>query len=245
MTNLWDRFKEQRSKKLVRDSNGDFVYLILENLTHGLNCPYILDLKMGTQQHGPDESPAKIKSKIKKCETTTSKKLGLRLAGMQTYCESKRQYLLKDKYWGRSLDEAGLRKALKTFVTKGLEKEKQVEVLKQVIAQVAGLTKCVQKMTWRFYGCSLLIVFDGKPRKRRCSSVTSDSSSDVEICSALVKKRRARSQSFGSDDQFQVSVRLIDFSHCVRSEEGFDEGLVLGLENLRRMYCKILSQLEP
>lgn len=244
MTNLWDRFKERRSKKLVQDSNGDYVYLILENLTHGLNCPYILDLKMGTQQHGPDESAAKIKSKIKKCETTTSKKLGLRLAGMQTYCESKRQYLLRDKYWGRSLDETKLREALKVFVTEGMKKEEQVEVVKQIISQVNGLQKCVQKMSWRFYGCSLLIVYDGKPRKRRCSSVTSDSSSDVEICSALVKKRRARSQSFGSDDQRQVAVRLIDFSHCVRAEEGFDEGLVFGLENLKNMYCKILSEVE-
>lgn len=43
----------------------------------------ILDLKIGTRQHGEHEPPSKIASKTAKCLSTTSASLGLRLCGMQ------------------------------------------------------------------------------------------------------------------------------------------------------------------
>ena len=56
---------------------------MLENLTSRYKHPNILDLKMGTRQHGDDATEHKRLLQEKKCEITTSRKIGLRLCGMQ------------------------------------------------------------------------------------------------------------------------------------------------------------------
>jgi hypothetical protein len=58
-------------------------YILLENVTARFNYPCILDLKMGRRQYADIDSDKKRQSKIKKCESSTSSTLGVRLCGMQ------------------------------------------------------------------------------------------------------------------------------------------------------------------
>ena len=58
-------------------------FILLENLTFGMEQPSILDLKMGTRTHGEDDPPYKIKEKVEKAANSTTGKLGVRLHGMQ------------------------------------------------------------------------------------------------------------------------------------------------------------------
>lgn len=45
--------------------------------------PCVLDLKMGTQQHGDDATEEKKAGKIRKCQQSTASTIGVCLSGMQ------------------------------------------------------------------------------------------------------------------------------------------------------------------
>ena len=57
--------------------------MILENLTSKYHAPCVLDMKLGTRQHGDSATPDKIQKHVYTCSVTTSGTLGVRMAGMQ------------------------------------------------------------------------------------------------------------------------------------------------------------------
>ncbi|RHY08691.1 hypothetical protein DYB37_007701 [Aphanomyces astaci] len=86
------------NKEIVRDQASFLCeYLVLGDLTQGYMRPCVLDIKMGTRQHGADASPAKARSHSVKCAKTTSATLGFRLCGMQI------ERTTGIRFWGASL----------------------------------------------------------------------------------------------------------------------------------------------
>lgn len=173
-------FDEKVLKKSLSQENllkADYIsrpnekyLLLLENVAAKYQLPCILDLKMGTRQHDDDATEEKRHRQIAKCQASTSASLGVRLCGMQVYQVDHGGFLWYDKYYGRRMDEAGLKRALHQYFHNGFQLNE--DIIDDVIARLELLSSAVENSpSFRFYGTSLLIIHEGctNGTSNRCS----------------------------------------------------------------------------
>ncbi|CAO3615275.1 unnamed protein product [Mucor fragilis] len=85
-TNPWGQQVYERDRlKLQQLNEGNVVkqFILLEDLTDNIQCPCVLDLKMGNRHYGVFSNEVKMKSQTTKCINSTSHQLGVRICGMQ------------------------------------------------------------------------------------------------------------------------------------------------------------------
>ncbi|KAM6928476.1 inositol hexakisphosphate kinase 1 [Xenentodon cancila] len=162
--NPWSLRCHKQQLSRMRSESKDrklFKFLLLENVVHHFCYPCILDLKMGTRQHGDDASEEKAARQMKKCEQSTSATLGVRVCGMQVYQLSTGHYLCRNKYYGRGLSIEGFRQALYQYLHNG--KGLRRDLFEPILNKLRSLKAVLERQaSYRFYSSSLLIIYEGK-----------------------------------------------------------------------------------
>jgi inositol-hexakisphosphate kinase len=85
-----------------------------------------------------------------KCLASTSSKLGVRLCGLQKYSLHNKNFIKRDKYWGRQLSEQQFKQAIHDFFHNGVRLRSKV--IEKVLARLEKLhTVIEQQSSYRFY----------------------------------------------------------------------------------------------
>ncbi|XP_030384266.1 inositol polyphosphate multikinase [Scaptodrosophila lebanonensis] len=223
-------------------------FVKLDDLTHGMLLPCIMDIKIGKRTWDPMSSPHKRaleEQKYVECKQN----LGLCLPGFQVYLPSsettespKKHPELKryGKDYGKSLNVAGFKQTMALFFNASTSNSKTIDngvdiVLHEVLRQLENIHGWFRRQTLlHFYASSLLISYDFAQLQHAGSK---------SLHNGYFRKEERTDISSDMEPSEWIRVRMIDFAHVYpASPVELDHNYLFGLENLINVIQSILNR---
>uniref|UniRef100_A0A6B2LA02 Kinase n=1 Tax=Arcella intermedia TaxID=1963864 RepID=A0A6B2LA02_9EUKA len=135
-------------------------YIVLEDLTHGMKQPCIMDLKMAKNTWEPTAPAKKRIEQATLDKISTSESLGFRICGMRIWQIQSKEYIVRDKPWGMGIKVNQMEAALRSFFHNG--QTFRTDLIEEVLPQLYDIFEWFKaQRIFRFYGSSILFLYDG------------------------------------------------------------------------------------
>ena len=225
---------------------GQRQFVVLEDLTHGMERPLVVDIKVGTCTVAPDAAWTKRITHLAKDRATTTRSLGLRLVGAQT---ALRRY---GKSWGKGLQPGDMSEALRMCFS--VDGRLCVSALSAFVPQLQRLAQVlVDGPRWQLVSSSILFVFQadedplataprGDPPIPPCPSTPPTFSPSATLADAPPPPLPMPPPSAASPASAapKPAMRVIDFAHAYPLRCACDAGYLYGLTNLIYLLSDLL-----
>lgn len=228
----------------VEVNGKEHTFLKLEDLTHGMRKPCIMDIKVGKRTWDPMASAEKQiveEQKYSQCK----KALGVCLPGFQVYTSNgaNEEILLRyGKEYGKELNADGFRTTIEQFLH-CRETCQWPVLLNQLLQQLHAIRDWFnEQRTLHFYASSLLIAYDYENLQPFIKSHNSARSLPRDTSAVIPGDSKeyfydafSSITSLSKSDNIRqfIKVRMIDFAHVYPSiDRSADANYMFGLENL-------------
>ncbi|MCJ1249847.1 hypothetical protein MMC30_007073 [Trapelia coarctata] len=222
--------------------------IVLENVSAGLRKPNTLDVKLGARLWADDAPPQKRQKLDDQSDKTTSRALGLRIAGMKTWLgpNSSGQsgvgldgYKAFGKEYGRAFNIDTVKKGFEDFFFiegAGVTRKLGRKVIRRFLDDLRGLQGVLEKEESRMYSASVLFVYEGDG-----AGLEEDFEKEKELLQADAALNGTAAEESDADVDSEEAcqlpkiqaVKMIDFAHAAWTpEQGPDENVLFGIRNL-------------
>jgi len=222
--------------------------IVLSNIAYGFTYPCVLDIKLGAQLWDEGASPEKRARLDKVSDSTTSRPLGFRVAGMKVYkgigavgsdpAIDATGYRVYDKHYGRVFTAGNVIEAFKEYFTSGISPEQVKLVASRLLRKVREIREVLESQESRMYSASLLFCYEGYKEAIEVALKEEERREEKEAKEQLGEDGEEEGEGEEEEEETKMveDVKLIDFAHASWTPgQGPDENALQGVRNTERL----------